>query len=139
MADAWGGSFGTSWGLSWTSTAAAASTAVTTAGPARRAGATSWAPKTLSELREEKRQEIARLKRLAKRRVNAAIRDGETDLVALQTIAEQRIEKALNSSQEWMNQGAIAQLAAETIGVYLDNLAIQQDEEDAEFLLLTMQ
>lgn len=138
--DVWGNAWGDSWNASWAQAVAAVvaePTPTTAGGGGRRAGATSWRHKTLEQLRDEKRKEIARLKRLARAKVKTAVEAGVSDVGYLQALAEHRIEHALPADQQWMPDPAIEQLAAEILAIYARAIERnREEEEDAEAFML---
>lgn len=135
MASAWGVAFGQAWGVAWGSVGSVTPPPTSAGGVStgRRPAATSWSPKTLSALRQEKRAEIARLRRVARQRLEKAVAAGQTDRHYLLTLAEQRIEQAMPDA-EWLDRQIVGQLAQEFVAALFARL----DEEDAEALLLSV-
>ena len=135
--DVWGNSWLASWNASWKQ-AAAASTATFSQHGRGRYG-TGWAAKTLSQIAaDEKKAEIARLKKVARRRLRAEQKRGVTDLDALMNVATAQINRAIPESANWMTDEYVRAIAT----IVLDGLERARiermiaDEDDAEAILL---
>lgn len=139
---AWGARWGQRWGDRWGAVAAvAAVTAVTIAGkvqPARRISrATQYYSKTLSELRREEKERLRKLRKLAKAKIEAAARQGETSETLLMALGIRTIEQAAPQATfltEPVLEAVAARYLAEYIAAILAQLA--RDEDDAEAILL---
>lgn len=137
MASAWGSSWGVSWGNSWGSVgAAAAAVAVTVAG-GRRAAATSYRYRTLGSERREKERELAKLARRAQRKVAAALESEQP--LGLMALVENTVEATIPASVKWLTpamQASIVQSIVDYHRAEWARIQEQEDEDDAEFLLL---
>jgi len=94
--------------------------------------ATPYYYKTLSELREEEKAKLERLRKAARRRVAKAINAGETDEGLLVRMAKLPFETA--TSLDWLTVPLIDELALMIVAALLQ--AALNDEDDAEALLL---
>ena len=115
-------------------------TATFTSVDARRGHGTGWAKKTLSQLDREKKKEIARLRKLARKRLKAEIdRQPKRDLDSLLAIAEERIERAVPEGAEWLDPQLIemtAILVMQGLEEYRADQQALSDENDRAILLL---
>lgn len=115
-------------------------TGATTAGgtPRRISRATQYFRKTLSELREEEKQrkELARLKKLAKRKVDQARKQGEDRPSYLLSLAETRIEQA--KTPDWVTPEVTHALSLEILAAISEAFlyALLDAEEDEDLLLM---
>ena len=84
--------------------AAIGDSATFTSVDAHRGHGTGWAKKTLSQLDREKKKEIARLRKLARKRLKAEIdKQPKRDLYSLLAIAEEHIERTAPQGSEWLD------------------------------------
>jgi len=107
---------------------------------ARRGHGTGWAKKTLSQLSREKKREIARLRKLARKRLKAEIdKQPKRDLDSLLAVAEERIERAVPEGAEWLDPRLIemtAILVMQGLEEYRADQQYLSDENDRAILLL---
>jgi len=137
MASAWGSAWGVSWGNAWGSLGASTSpTAVTVAG-GRRSAATSYRYRTIGSERREKERVLAKIARRAQRKVADAIdTEGPQGLVEL---VRQEVAATVPESVSWLTPAMLDGIVNSIVDYHRAEWARiqeQQDEDDAEFLLL---
>lgn len=116
--------------------AGAAAAAVTVAG-GRRAAATSYRYRTLGSERREKERELAKLARRAQRKVAAALESEQS--LGLMALVENTVEATIPASVKWLTpamQDSIVQSIVDYHRAQWARIQEQEDEDDAEFLLL---
>ncbi|MCR4341689.1 MAG: hypothetical protein NUW01_17575 [Gemmatimonadaceae bacterium] len=111
--------------------------AVTIAGKPRILRATAYYYKTLSELREEEKRRLAKLRKLAKAKIEAAAREGEHDETLLMALGIRTIEQAAPNAR-WLTAPVMDAVAARFLAGYIASILaeIARDEDDAEAILL---
>ena len=120
--------------------AAIGDSATFTSVDAHRGHGTGWAKKTLSQLDREKKKEIARLRKLARKRLKAEIdKQPKRDLYSLLAIAEEHIERTAPQGSEWLDPRLIemtAILVMQGLEQYRADQQALSDENDRAILLL---
>jgi len=137
VASAWGSGWGVSWGNSWGSVGASSTPAAVTVAGGRRAAATSYRYRTLGSERREKERELAKIAKRAQRKVAAALdTEGPQGLVDL---VRQEVTATVPKGVSWLTPAMLDGIVNSIVAYHRaewERIQEQEDEDDAEFLLL---